>query len=707
MKREAVLVRPRHRPWRSRSRHPPAPSPPVPSASSSGSMSPSSTSRSSSRSSTVAMSRSSSSSTRPASRPAGFRGRSRWRPRASSRRTRTSSALGSVKLGGKIQRQYQYTLNGIQLRVPSRRLGALAKLPGVKAVHAVTQHYMDNAKSVPFIGAPPAWPDYGATGNGQTIAVIDAGIDYTHANFGGPGTVEAYEANDSSVIEDGTFPTAKVIDGWDFAGDDYDAGADDGSESRSPTPIRSTALGHGSHVAGTAAGDGVLVGPHRRSVVPTTSRPTRNTSRSARRRAAGEPRRLKVFGCEGSTTLASTPSTGSPTTTPPCRRIDVVNMSLGAPFGRAETPTPSRPTPSSQRRDRRLPAGNAGPNAYITGIAGRGHDGDLGRRGTPSRSTRVRRGPRDGPDINAINQNALPEPPGQRHAAGHLSDPGTPSTRSPVRVTSTWAATPPTTAPCRRTRSPSSSVASARSSTRARPPRRPARSASSSSTAMTSRPGELPPSSATRRALRHPDGRHRPARQGRPHRPPTGRQPPWPAGPGIPNDPPTGQLGLHLRRPEARRQRPEARRQRPRREHHLDRRWPGFQGQRRSPAPRWLRHTSPVSRRSCASATRASGRSRSSRCIVGTAVQAKVSPFNARLAGSGMVQPRRAGSTRRVRPGNGIGRPTSRSATTRSGSAATASRSRSRSTTRVRRRSSTSSTVGSSACPARAVACES
>ena len=52
------------------------------------------------------------------------------------------------------------------------------------------------SKSVPFIGAPAAWQDYGATGNGQTIAVIDAGIDYTHANFGGPGTVEAYEDND-------------------------------------------------------------------------------------------------------------------------------------------------------------------------------------------------------------------------------------------------------------------------------------------------------------------------------------------------------------------------------------------------------------------------------------------------------------------------------------------------------------------------------
>ena len=30
----------------------------------------------------------------------------------------------------------------------------------------------------------------------MTVAIVDTGVDYTHADFGGPGTVEAYEAND-------------------------------------------------------------------------------------------------------------------------------------------------------------------------------------------------------------------------------------------------------------------------------------------------------------------------------------------------------------------------------------------------------------------------------------------------------------------------------------------------------------------------------
>ena len=62
----------------------------------------------------------------------------------------------------------------------------------------------------------------GYTGEGITVAVIDTGIDYLHANFGGPGDMNAYWENDpTSFEEEGDFPTVKVIGGWDFAGDFY------------------------------------------------------------------------------------------------------------------------------------------------------------------------------------------------------------------------------------------------------------------------------------------------------------------------------------------------------------------------------------------------------------------------------------------------------------------------------------------------------
>ena len=109
--------------------------------------------------------------------------------------------------------------------------------------------------SVPFIGAKRAWDELGLTGKGIRIAIIDSGIDYTHAAFGGAGTRDEYDANDPTIIEPGTFPTAKVVGGWDFVGEQYDV--DGGSDTPDPDPDPLDAEGHGSHVAGICCSKGV------------------------------------------------------------------------------------------------------------------------------------------------------------------------------------------------------------------------------------------------------------------------------------------------------------------------------------------------------------------------------------------------------------------------------------------------------------------
>jgi subtilisin family serine protease len=85
--------------------------------------------------------------------------------------------------------------------------------------------------------------------------VFDSGIDYFHANLGGSGDPAEYAANDPNVIEPGTFPTAKVVGGYDFVGSVWP----NGPEMPDPDPLDDgPEAGHGTHVADIIAGkDGV------------------------------------------------------------------------------------------------------------------------------------------------------------------------------------------------------------------------------------------------------------------------------------------------------------------------------------------------------------------------------------------------------------------------------------------------------------------
>src|SRR6185436_7924010 len=108
---------------------------------------------------------------------------------------------------------------------------------------------------------PKVWKKLGARGTGITVAVVDTGVDYTHADFGGPGTTEAYDSNDPTIIEPGSFPTDKVVGGYDFVGDNYDVTDADTSNDLpvpDPDPLDDAVVGaHGTHVAGICCGEGV------------------------------------------------------------------------------------------------------------------------------------------------------------------------------------------------------------------------------------------------------------------------------------------------------------------------------------------------------------------------------------------------------------------------------------------------------------------
>jgi subtilisin family serine protease len=211
--------------------------------------------------------------------------------------------------------------NGFRAFVRASDIPVIEATAGVKTVAPVTRHYLSNATSVPWIGGDTAH-DAGFTGEGVSIAIIDTGIDYTHASFGGAGTSGAYDANNPNIIEPSSFPTSKVVGGHDFAGPTYDPSSEDTSDP-DPDGDPLDVHGHGTHVAGSAAG---IDGVNPPGVAPDA-----------------DLYALKVFGdVAGSTDLVSDAiefaldPNGDLSTDD---HVDVINMSLGSPYGHPDDPS--------------------------------------------------------------------------------------------------------------------------------------------------------------------------------------------------------------------------------------------------------------------------------------------------------------------------------------------------------------------------------
>lgn len=263
-------------------------------------------------------------------------------------------AADSSKAAPIVISQYTKVLNGMLMSVPASEINTIRALPGVTSVSRAPRHEIDLTNSVHLINADAVWAmtPVGFTGAGITVAVIDTGVDYTHAMFDGPGTPVAYSSNDPDIIEPGTFPTAKVIGGYDFAGTDYDARY---PATSIPVPDDDPLdeAGHGTHVASTIAGINVGFGS---GVAP-----------------QAYIYALKVFGAEGSTDLvidaiewAMDPNGDGNISD----HVDVINMSLGSSFGPNDETDPEIMAVEAANMAGVFvvaSAGNAGNTNYVVG----------------------------------------------------------------------------------------------------------------------------------------------------------------------------------------------------------------------------------------------------------------------------------------------------------------------------------------------------
>ncbi len=224
--------------------------------------------------------------------------------------------LAAAKAGLKFKERFAYNslFNGFSVRIAPSQVPALARTAGVVAVYpvgttAAPPPPIEGAGSAPdlfysigMIGADIVQSELGYTGKGVKVGIIDTGIDYDHPDLGGDGI-----ARENSHV----FPTSRVITGWDFVGDAYDAGS---NPVLVPDPYPDDCAGHGTHVSGIVGAKGEVTG-----VAPEVSFGA-----------------YRVFGCAGSTSddvmiaaMERALADG----------MQVVNMSIGSAFQWPEYPS--------------------------------------------------------------------------------------------------------------------------------------------------------------------------------------------------------------------------------------------------------------------------------------------------------------------------------------------------------------------------------
>ncbi|PNY81292.1 S8 family serine peptidase [Deinococcus koreensis] len=197
--------------------------------------------------------------------------------------------------------EFERLWNGVSVEVNAADVAKLRDLDGVKAIFPVLSvprpevafgsEEPDMATAIAQTGADVAQSELGLSGRGVKVAIMDTGLDLEHPAF-----------------------TGRVVASYDFVGDAFNGSND-------PVAGQDTVDdcgGHGTHVAGIAAGGATANGA--RGVAPEASLGI-----------------YRVFGCEGSTqadimvaAMERALNDG----------MDVLNMSIGSAFNSwAEYPT--------------------------------------------------------------------------------------------------------------------------------------------------------------------------------------------------------------------------------------------------------------------------------------------------------------------------------------------------------------------------------
>ncbi len=254
-----------------------------------------------------------------------------------------------VDSSARVLGQVQMVLNAVFVEVDAAALPALAQDRDVVRIAPIGNYEMDLSETVPYIGAS-AVQGAGFDGSGIKVAVLDSGIDYYHAAFGGSGDPADYAADDPTIIEPGTFPTAKVVGGYDFVGSEWPFVA----ELPDPDPLDDgPGAGHGSHVGHIIGGNGgVAPGVDLYAVKVCSSITT---------------------GCSGVAMINGMEFAVDPNFDGKVKdRVDIVNMSIGSTYGQPFDDDLSAAVNNATALGvlTVTSAGNSSDKPYVTGTPG-------------------------------------------------------------------------------------------------------------------------------------------------------------------------------------------------------------------------------------------------------------------------------------------------------------------------------------------------
>lgn len=267
------------------------------------------------------------------------------------------SRASRIAPGSQAKGSVQVVLNAVFMEVDAQQIRALANDPQVERIARVGEYQLDLPETVPYITAT-AVQNIGFDGSGIKVAVLDSGIDYTHVAFGGAGTAQAYEdaygtstADPRNTTRDGLFPTAKVVEGYDFVGEEWTGGT--GSPPLIPDEDPIAIDTHGTHVADIIGGAGGVAPGVDLYAVKVCSAVSTSCSGVA-----------LIQGME----FVADPNGDGDTSD----RVDIVNMSLGSPYGQSFDDDLALAVDNSTALGIMTvaSAGNSADKPYVTGTPG-------------------------------------------------------------------------------------------------------------------------------------------------------------------------------------------------------------------------------------------------------------------------------------------------------------------------------------------------